>query len=396
MAMNGEIIQQRSSYRQGLVLGLTMAEIMLLLVFCLLIAMATLLKREQDKRVAAEQQLQQQIAQNQRDRDMVASLRENTAVAKKLQSLSGLTDPKEIDKYWRELVDSQTAMADLETSGVSIKEVRDRIADLQKLKANGLDVEKAIKNEDTLNAINRAMSKPGQPPVSTLAILEAIERGAANTAGAAPSGHQWPPIITLSDAAGYSFKSGSAELSQKLMGALIGKTPEEILAYIKKYDVDVIEVVGHTDEQPLGVRQTNLDRDLPSVLKGSSNIATLVPSDNAGLGLARAVSVVSVLRQSPLLAPYKLLPLSGAQLVNTDETLAIEGAPRDDPQRRRIEIRLRKSVSREVTATITSAITSTPPIPVQLPKPRPVQKQQPLSLLPLPKPVRAPLWTPVN
>lgn len=394
MAMNGEIIQQRSSYRQGLVLGLTMAEIMLLLVFCLLIAMATFLKREQDKRVVAEQKLQQQIAQNQRDRDTAASLRENSAVAEKLKSLSGLTDPQEIDKYWRELVDSQTAMADLEKSGVSIKEVRNRIADLDKLKASGLDVDKAIKNADALNAINRSMSKAGKPPPSTLEILEAIERGSASTPGAGPSGHQWPPIITLSDAAGYSFKSGSAELSQKLMDALTGKTPEEILGYIKKYDVDVIEVVGHTDEQPLGVRTTNLDRDLPSVLKGASNISTLIPADNAGLGLARAVSVVSVLRQSQLLAPYKLLPLSGAQLVNTDETLAIEGAPRDDPQRRRIEIRLRKSSPREITSTIPlEPVTSTPP---PLPKPRPVQKPQPLSLAPPPKPARAPLWTPGN
>jgi hypothetical protein len=49
--MDGEIIQQRSSYRQGLVLGLTMAEIMLLLVFCLLIAMATFLKSETTKRL---------------------------------------------------------------------------------------------------------------------------------------------------------------------------------------------------------------------------------------------------------------------------------------------------------------------------------------------------------
>src|SRR3954466_6776374 len=105
MAVEGEIIHQRSSYRQGLVLGLTMAEIMPLLIFCLLIAMATFLKREQDKRVAAEQQLQRQVVQNQRDRDVVASLRENTAVAEKLKNLSGLTDRAEIDKYWRELVD---------------------------------------------------------------------------------------------------------------------------------------------------------------------------------------------------------------------------------------------------------------------------------------------------
>ncbi|WP_445216979.1 hypothetical protein ACKWRH_33345 [Bradyrhizobium sp. Pa8] len=390
MAIDGEIIQERSSYRQGLVLGLTMAEIMLLLVFCLLIVMATFLKREQDKRVTAEHKLQQQIAQNQRDRDTVASLRENTAVAEKLKNLSGLSDSNEIDKYWRELVDSQTAMADLEKSGVSIKELRERIADLDRLKANGLNVDRAIRNAETVGAINRAMSKPGQPQVSTLAILEAIERGTTASPGAGPSGHQWPPIITLSDAAGYSFKSGSAELSQKLMDALTGKTPEEILAYIKKYDVDVIEVVGHTDEQPLGVRPTNLDRDLPSVLKGTSSISTLVPADNAGLGLARAASVVSVLRQSQLLAPYKLLPLSGAQLVNTDETLAIEGAPRDDPQRRRIEIRLRKSVPREIVIPIEPATVTPPPMP----RPRPVQKPQPLSLTPPPKPVRAPLWTP--
>lgn len=77
---------------------------------------------------------------------------------------------------------------------------------------------------------------------------------------------------------------------------------------IKKFDVDVIEVVGHTDEQPLGVRQSNLDGNLLSVLKNTTAVSTLVPADNAGLGLARAVSVVSVLRQSPLLTGYKIIP----------------------------------------------------------------------------------------
>ncbi len=42
--------------------------------------------------------------------------------------------------------------------------------------------------------------------------------------------------------------------------------PELILAKIKQFDVDVIEVVGHTDEQPLVLRQSNLDRDLVPVL----------------------------------------------------------------------------------------------------------------------------------
>src|ERR1700746_1950008 len=99
--MDGQIVQQRSSYRQGLVLGLTMAEIMILLVFCLLIAMATFLKREETRRVAAEQELQEQ---NERTRDVVAELSKSVALAEKVQSLSGLSDPQAIDKYWRELV----------------------------------------------------------------------------------------------------------------------------------------------------------------------------------------------------------------------------------------------------------------------------------------------------
>ena len=59
--MSGQIVGQRSSYQRGLVLGLTMAEIMILLVFCLLIAMATFLKREETRRIAAEQALEQQV-----------------------------------------------------------------------------------------------------------------------------------------------------------------------------------------------------------------------------------------------------------------------------------------------------------------------------------------------
>jgi outer membrane protein OmpA-like peptidoglycan-associated protein len=351
-----------------------MAEIMILLVFCLLIAMATFLKSEQDKRLAAEHELVQQQLQNQRDRDAIAALREKADVTEKLQSLSGSTDPKEIDQYWRELVDSRTAMAELEKNGLSVKEVRDSIKDAATLRSNGIDIDKALRDAEVVGAINRAMSKPGQPPTSTQVILDAIQRGIT---GSGPGGHQWPPIIALSDADGYQFRTGSAELSASFLGKLAHDIPAEIFETIKKYDVDVIEVVGHTDEQPLGLRQSNLDRDLPSVLNNEASVASLIPADNAGLGLARAVSVVSVLRQSPILAGYKLIPLSGAQLVNTDETLAILGTTTGDiPQRRRIEIRLRKSAPRDATASLA-------PTPMLAPsKPHPVSKQPPVFLTP--------------
>jgi len=117
LVMQGQIIQQGSSYRQGLVLGLTMAEIMLLLVFCLLIAMATFLRSEQAKRVAAEQQVQQFKTENQRDHDLLSELRENDAFIERLRKLSGRSDPEAIDQYWRELVDSRAAVAELEKSG---------------------------------------------------------------------------------------------------------------------------------------------------------------------------------------------------------------------------------------------------------------------------------------
>jgi len=354
--MEGQILQQRSSYRRGLVLGLTMAEIMVLLVFCLLIAMATFLKREETRRIAAEQELREEKAQNEQIRGVVNALSKSAAVAEKVESLSGLSDPQAIDQYWRELVDSRSVVKEIEKS-VTVKELRESLANIAALRANSIDVAKAVHDAEIVGAINRAMAKPGDPPVSAQAVLDTLARGMAQ----GPGGHQWPPIIRMSEADGYFFKSGSAELSSTFQEALTTKTPGEILNYIRKYDVDIIEVVGHTDERPIGVRQySNLDRDLLPVLKNDAGVVSLVPADNAGLGLARAVAVVSVLRHSPLLAGYKLIPLSGAQLVNTDETLAISGSPGDIQQRRRIEIRLRKSVSSEATASIPSL---TPAVP---------------------------------
>jgi len=359
--MDGQIVQQRSSYRQGLVLGLTMAEIMILLVFCLLIAMATFLKREESRRIVAEQALQQQLRENEQERSVLAELKPNAALGEKVQDISGLSDPQAIDKYWRELVDARTVVAEIEKSGLPVKEFREGLANVAALRANGIDVDKAIRDAQIVAAINRAMTKPGQPPVLTQAILDAIDRG-VNASG--PGGHQWPPIIRMSEADGYYFRTRSAELSPAFRDTLLNETPREILDYIKKYDVDVIEVVGHTDERPLQGRQfSNLDRDLTAVLNNTAGVVSLIPADNAGLGLARAVSVVSVLRQSPLLAGYKIIPLSGAQLVNTDETLALDGSLEDVQQRRRIEIRLRKSAPRD------AAVEAAPLIPVLTPQP---------------------------
>ncbi|MGY4402839.1 hypothetical protein [Bradyrhizobium sp. USDA 3315] len=381
--MDGQINQQGASYRQGLVLGLTMAEIMVLLVFCLLIAMATYLRTEQSKLAEAKKELQDRQAQNEGDRALAAALRQNPALLEKLSSAAG-QGAAAADEFWRDLVQSKAALAELVKSNGSLKELRERAAAMAALQSKGIDLEKVLRDADMVAAIERVMPGAEKAPPSPQSVAELIVRGLAGPASGAAR-HQWPPIITLSEAGGYYFKTGSAELSAPFREALVTTTPDEILRYIQQYDVDVIEVVGHTDEQAFGVRQapvtldpaappppvrqSNLDRDLAAILRSGGDIARLTPVDNAGLGLARAVSVVSVLRQSPKLADYKMIPLSGAQLINTDETLALSGTSRGDvAQRRRIEIRLRKSVPHEAVAPIP------PTSPVASPRRRPQPK----------------------
>ena len=339
--MDGHIFRQSSSYRQGLVLGLTMAEIMILLIFCLLITMATFLKREQTRREEAEQQVRVERVSSMADRNLVMAIKQNPELYERLRSeVVTSSGVKAVDEFWRELVESRNAMAELKKGGLSEKNIRDQLADMELLKSKGISPDKALRDADIVGSIEKVMPAASQSSTPPQMIADAVSRGLSGN----QPGHQWPPIIRLSEADGNFFRTGSAELSPEFREKLVVSTPEQIAALIRKYDVDVIEVVGHTDEQPVGLRQSNLDRDLVPVLRNYASIASLVPADNAGLGLARAVSVVSVLSRSPLLWGYKLIPMSGAQLINTDETLAIAGSlPGDVRERRRIEIRLRKS-----------------------------------------------------
>jgi outer membrane protein OmpA-like peptidoglycan-associated protein len=268
----------------------------------------------------------------------------------------------EVDEYWRELVEGRNIVSYAKESGLSEENIHQALVDAVALKADGIDAQKAIRNAAIVRSIERVMPAADQAPTTAADIAKIVERGL----------HPWPPIIKLSEADGYYFESGSAVLKPDFRAKLTESIAGQILSIIMQYDVDVVEVVGHTDEQPVGSRPSNLDHDLVPVLKDSAGITSLVPADNAGLGLARAASVVSVLLQNPKLAGYKLIPLSGAQLVNVDETLALSGTPGDIRERRRIEIRLRKSDRQQV------AISKSSPAPISAPKPR----RRPNPLLP--------------
>ena len=134
-----------------------------------------------------------------------------------------------------------------------------------------------------------------------------------------------------------------SELSEEFKGALVDSVAPKILQIAAEYpDVDVIEVIGHTDEQIIRRRYSNLDTSLIDVLN-TGDVASLVPADNAGLGISRAVAVVTrLLQDSRLKARFpRIVPMSGAQLVQVGDLLS-KGSRGDVRERRRIEIRLRK------------------------------------------------------
>jgi flagellar motor protein MotB len=162
--------------------------------------------------------------------------------------------------------------------------------------------------------------------------------------GSAP-GHKWPPIIRLSEADGQFFDVGSAELTKEFEGRIVNKVIPELLNIAQEFQVDVIEVVGHTDEQTITPRPSNLDKELIPVVRGEREVKTLIPADNAGLGLTRAVAIVEVLRKEKRLADFRILPFSAAQLIQLNETVSTGAEKTNVKERRRIEIRIRKKTN---------------------------------------------------
>lgn len=159
--------------------------------------------------------------------------------------------------------------------------------------------------------------------------------------GAAGKPHEWPPIISLTEASGYFFRSGSAELSTSFTDQLNGSISDQIAKNLESYGADIVEVIGHTDEQPISRLNSNLDKNSIDVLSARKSISSLEPADNAGLGLARAISVANILWANKSLSGITVLPLSAAQLILPGDTLTL-GQAGNVETRRRIEIRIRR------------------------------------------------------
>jgi flagellar motor protein MotB len=348
--MTDIIDRQTASYRQGLVLGLTMAEIMLLLVFCLLIAVGVSLTTERAKRDDALLRLKQVEAAASVNDKTLDAIRKSANLMVLLERARKLGSQPEIDDFWRKLVNSDDVVTRMEQQGVplaTLKEETDDLARLRQLLNQGIDPDKIARSAALAAAIDAVLTDKKLGDLAPQEIAALIEKGLAYKPVVVDDsdrkkGHNWPPIINLSEAGGYFFATGSAELTPNFATELRTVVVDRLLEIADSYDVDVIEVIGHTDEQPVNGRASNLDRTLASVTTGGS-AGVLQWADNAGLGLARALSVVERLLVDPRLRNFRILPLSAAQLIGTDGKITRWDSHGDVRERRRIEIRMRKS-----------------------------------------------------
>ncbi|MBP1874039.1 flagellar motor protein MotB [Ensifer adhaerens] len=331
---------EHKGYNRGLILGLTMAESMLLLVFCLLLVAAAIINAERAKtRLAQDDLLKSKVevaslkTKDKQAEKAAKELRDKlAALENQLRSVSLIpADRAKFEKEWRDLVDANTELQLLKKEGVTAE----KMAALQKA-ADELEKTMAVLKDSGLSTTDAKVLAER---------LKALLENEQKQAQSKP--HEWPPIINLSEAEGYYFQSGSAELAGPFDEKLRGPISNKIATSLQTYDVDVIEVIGHTDEQPISRGTSNLDQSFIDVLAGKKPISSVLPADNAGLGLARAIAVANVLKADGKLKNATILPMSAAQLVLPGDILTT-GQAGDVKSRRRIEIRIR---SRNATVT---------------------------------------------
>lgn len=252
------VLRDSTSYRQGMVLGLTMAETLLLLVFCLLMAAASVFTYKLNQLEEAKREQQ--------------ALRDSLGEAEtKIKILQTKVPGGEITDNWQHLVRVYSDVKKLDTAGVQLNEVAEA-ADVVRTAIQAKKDGASAQNVTNAMVLKSAIEKEF-PDLSKEQIISYLREGRrvteAKTEGKGK--HDWPPIITLSEANGHYFDTGSAVLSGKFREALSGAVIDELLRNIAAYpDVNVIEVIGHTDEQPLVHRPSNLDELLMPVLQSKS------------------------------------------------------------------------------------------------------------------------------
>lgn len=365
-----------ADYRRGVIFGLTMAEVLLLLIFCLLLFVA-MLNREIDEVLRKNADLSQANevlkVSNANYQNNLKNLDQSTAVSQEVFDVVNVLDDDQLKKLIQNSEVASTFSPDQFQEYFAKAEKWDTFTNqpqeatftqldsiekfatseqLSRLMENA-DIAMTYDSETLQEKISKAekwdkkASLPKPEPIDpylkmlisqvSISDLELLAAGKLE-----PVGNNWPPIISLPEAENYSFKIGSAELTENFKMQLDGDIIEEILDTLSQYDADLIEIIGHTDLQPMSrARVSNLDTAARDFFQAKTNIA-LRAKDNVGLGYARALSVTKHLRENPKLQSYTILPYSAAQMITPDGTITKEGDDFESSQLRRIEIRVRR------------------------------------------------------
>ncbi len=164
---------------------------------------------------------------------------------------------------------------------------------------------------------------------------------------------QPPPNIIITAAEGYDFPSGSSELTPALTNYISDRLVNKIEENIRDYDIDTVVVIGHTDGQPVGSKNSNIDDTFEKIPINNVPVEKLRANSNAELGLMRALAVVRKLqdiqrqgnRLRGLDSKRGYRAYSAAQLILKNREFAPPD-PKPDAKRRRIEIYFTKSKSK--------------------------------------------------
>jgi outer membrane protein OmpA-like peptidoglycan-associated protein len=321
--MDANINTQQRFYRRGLVLGFTMAEITVMVIFALLLAVAALLKVREDK-----------------IRDMEHVVAGMKGQIRGLEEKIGPPIPQvagrnQFEDLFRELQPAKGEDA-------KVKQLKVRIAAL---------LEAALKPVGQQNGA--ASSGANSSPDGLIPSLNPSGEGHGGISKARtnpldipprqPIGHDQPPIIMLSEAEGYSFETGKADITREFGTAINTQIIPLLKELAHKYMCDVIEVIGHTDGQPVASMKSNLDANLTRLVNGE--LLALTPGSNADLGLMRAWSVIRYLQEAGGLQGMAFYGYGAGQVIRPDGHYAASRDAAVDASRRRIEIRLRRSLS---------------------------------------------------
>jgi flagellar motor protein MotB len=367
MPSQTSIDSDTESYRRGVVFGLTMAEVLLLLVFCILLFLAIIndkLEEEVKKnnelsaKFAAEQMLNQALTETSKKlsnqltvfASKIATIpkpgRNSKFIEKMFEAaiIYEATDPKKASELLYALNENPQLLQQSQFSTINEWEELTTLAEysVSKQAYNVLSNLTDDKKQNFLANVKIASENTPKELTEMQQAAETLQPLLSSSEDTINREDNWPPIISLSEAQNYSFKVGKANLAPQFERALRESIAEEILNILIAYDADVIEVIGHTDPQPMrNNRNTNLDNFSVGFLNSDETV-NLSAGDNAGLGYARALSVTKELMKVPALKGYSILPYSAAQMITPDEKLYNESSSYSSSQLRRIEIRVRR------------------------------------------------------